>query len=436
MKLVAYFSLFIIITVALAVSTVGYFTFNFTKEVLIKEIGQKQQEQAHEALAIIDRTLYHKYQEIQLISDANPIEDVFISGKFTAEAEQRLQEFTLQTGPWDKLELFTIKGETVSQYGQETEKHLEKHDNEGKTAFNLALQGKVYISDVFISKETGKPTMIFSAPVKNKKQSGNPIIGVVIGKFSWPIIMEILDDISSANSHLHLFNKEGMTIATPTIHKDEILQHDLTYIPIVQQALQGECSSSSFLLEEEPHQEGDHHAVSKPVSSLISCSLQQGYLGFKKKGWGLVIETPQSLILKPVEQLTSRFMLISFLVLLLSIPLIFILSRIISKPIRDLAISNKLVSEGKFKEAQQLQHQRNIPSEINELIETRQIALKGLVAKSELEQKQKELEKKIAELAKWEMLTVGRELRIKELKDRVKKLEGNHEKKGRHETEK
>jgi hypothetical protein len=433
MKLIAYFSIFILLAVTLAVAAVGYYTFNFTKEALIEEISQGQQELAHEALAIIDRTLYQKYQEIQTIANSNLIEDVFISGEFTAQAKQRLNEFLLQTGPWDELELFSKQGEEVSQHIEEKEKHLENHDNEGKVAFSNSLHGSVYISDVIISKETGKPTMIFSAPIKDKKQVGNPVIGVVIGKFSWPIIMEILDDVDFRESHVHLFNKEGMTIAVPTIHQDEILQLDLTYNPVVNQALLGECGSSSFQLEK-PYQESIPNFKGEKIRILSSCTLQQGYLGFKSKGWGLVIEAPHSTILKPVQQLTLRFVLIGIVVLLLFIPLIFILSRIISKPIRDLAISNKLISEGKFKEAQQLQQKRNVPAEINELIETRQIALKGLVAKSELEQKQKELEKKIAELEKWEKFTVDRELRIKQLKDKMKELEGNHEKRGRHET--
>jgi hypothetical protein len=413
-----------IIAVVLAVAAVGYFSFTFAKDALITEIGREQQEQARETLSIIDRTLYHNYQEIQVIADANPIEDVFISGDFTSGAQQRVDELLLQTGPWDDLELFSLEGEMVSHSEQNQEKHLAKHDEEGNIAFAQSAQGNVYVSDLLFSEEMGRPTMIFSAPIRNRNQAGNPVVGVVIGKISWPVILEILDGIEIKGRHIHLFNKDGMTIATPTHHKSEILQHDLRHNSIVYQALQGRCSS--LILEEEPYHEDDVHPEHEHISSLSSCALQQGYLGFKSKGWGLLIETSQEVIFGPVYVITRRFLFIGLVVVGLFIPLIFLLSRTITKPLSNLTTSNKLISEGKFEEAQQQQQQqRNLPTEIKELMETRTSMLKGLVGKKELDKKNNELQDKIRELEKWEKLTVGRELRIAELKKKLKELEND-----------
>ena len=44
---------------------------------LEEQIGKDQQELAKNLMQIIDREMYHKYQEIQVISDANPIEGAF-----------------------------------------------------------------------------------------------------------------------------------------------------------------------------------------------------------------------------------------------------------------------------------------------------------------------------------------------------------------------
>jgi hypothetical protein len=407
------------------VTVFGYFSFSYTQDALIEVIGREQQALADEVMGLIDRTLYHKYQEIQVIADASPIENVFVTGTFTKDGEQRLKELLLQTGPWDSLALFAADGYEFSHIENNGET-IYTHNTEEQNAFMYALEGEVYISDLVLS-EDGRPTIIFAAPSRDKNHPESPVIGVVIGKFSWPVILEILDNALTEDRHIHLFNKDGMTIGTPTWHKDEILEHDLRYIPVVQEALEGKCSSSSSsssFITEDPHVEGDAHEQTKHIPALSSCALQQGYLGFRSKGWGLIIETPEDILLQPVQELIYTFLIVGFLVIMLFIPVVLLLSKTITKPLERLTKSNKLISQGKFKEAQQQQQQQqqHIPDEIKVLTETRQIMLQGLVGKKELDATHKELEKKVKELERWEKFTVGRELRIKELKDEVKNL--------------
>jgi hypothetical protein len=421
MKLSVQLGVVMLVAVVMAVAAFGYFGFSAAKTALIEQIGYEQQELAREIFVLIDRTLYQKYQEIQVIADANPVEDAIISLD-TAAVEQRIDELLLQTGPWDSLEIFSTEGTQI--LGEKD--MITSHKREERNAFTQSLQGQVYVSDVVYSEELGRATMIFSAPIHNENE--REVIGVVIGKFSWPVILEILDGISKEGKEVYLFNKNGITIATPTIYRDEILQIDLTQFPLVQQALQGKCSN--VLVEERFHHRGNIHTEQKHTPVLISCALQEGYLGFKSRGWGLIIETPQHIIFEPVQNMTRTFVIVAFIVFFSFIPLVFFLSHNIAKPLIILTQSNKDILTGKLKKAQQQQQQqqqRIIPDEIKELTETRQAMLQQLVGKKELDKKNKQLQLKVKELEKWEKLTVGRELRIKELKEKVNALEKSGE---------
>jgi signal transduction histidine kinase len=394
MKLVIQLISIMMIAVILAIVIVGFVSFNFTKNSLEESIGNNQQELAKETMNKIDRILYQKYQEIQVIADANPVEDSVSNTKDYSLVRERLDELLLQTGPWDLISLVDKEGEVIVS----TSRLAIELNKQQQIAFSNSMSGSVYYSDLLRSQVTGKPTIIFSAPIRNGREPSRPIIGVVMAEFSWPVILEVFDELETGpEKHIHLFNDDGVTIGVPTFHNKEILQKDLTNINIVREALDGKCSSS-FLLEEEGHFEGDGHQDNVHIPALSSCALQTGYLGFKSQGWGLIIETSQDIVLAPVRQLVKKFLLVSLIIILLLFPVIFLISRTISKPLSDLSKSNRLISEGKFKEAQQQQQQqqqqqRNLPTEIKELMETRQIALKGLVVKSELEKANIELKK-------------------------------------------
>jgi PAS domain S-box-containing protein len=417
MKLSIQLTSIMLIAIVFAVAAVGYVSFTVTSASLEKSIGENQQELAKETLDKIDRILYRKYQDIQIIAETEASEELLTllseEELYTEEAaaaaaaanREILQEHKFLTGPWDVILLADKNGEIVIS----TSTPLQKMTTDQQTAFSFALNGEVYNSDLVISQTTGKPTMIFAAPVRNEDDTSRPVIGAVVAEFSWPVVLEVFDELGfSSERHMHMFNKEGITIGTPTIHKKEILQRDLNFIGVVQEALRGKCSSSSsssssFLMHGEIHQEDDSHLKAEHIPTLSSCALQTGHLGYESQGWGIIIETPQDIAFGPVQQLVKHLLLIFLVVILLFIPIILLISRTISKPLEILTESNKDIIKGKFKKAQQQQQQQQqfIPNEIKEMIETRQIMLKGLVHKTELEKKQKQLVKANHEVVKF-----------------------------------
>jgi two-component system, sporulation sensor kinase E len=415
MKLSVQITMMVLLLIVLTTVIGSYLSLNFTSDILQDYIEENQFELAKEVMSKIDLVLFQRFQEIKVIADSNPVEDAF-NGKISV-AQQRLDEFSFQTGPWDVLSLIDIDKKVLTS----TDKSLNQLNQQYNLAFNEVVNGNFYHSDLIRSLVTGRPTMIFAAPVFDEIKRSRDVVGVVVGEFSWPVIIEKLDELDSPDRHMHLFNEKGLTIAAPSYHRDEILNHDLTHLQIIRGALDGNCGSFFEPMSISLDFEHEHEP------SFDTCYLQQGHLTFRGNGWGLLIETKQSSILAPLKNLTRNFLLVGFLVILLSLPLAFILSRTISKPLNILIESNKSIIEGKYEKAQQQQQQQQqhfLSDEIRETLETRQQMLKNLVGKKELDKKNKELQGKIGELEKWEKLTVGRELRISELKKKVKELQG------------
>ena len=118
-------------------------------------------------------------------------------------------------------------------------------------------------------------------------------------------------------------------------------------------------------------------------------------------------------------------------------------ARSIKKPLSALVQSNKDIAAGKYKlqqqnhQNQQNQHQQP-KDELGEVMRTRNIMLKKLMDNEkelrklpqklekevkqrtkELEASRNELQKRVSELERWRKVTVGRELRLKELKREI-----------------
>lgn len=101
------------------------------------------------------------------------------------------------------------------------------------------------------------------------------------------------------------------------------------------------------------------------------------------------------------------------------------INKIILKPIRQIEESARIIGEGN------LEYQINLKSkdEISKLAQTLNSMTRNLkLSKDETENYKKHLERRIDELEKFHKLTVNRELRMVELKEKIKKMPGYSDK--------
>jgi PAS domain S-box-containing protein len=282
------------LSIGVAIAT-GVAVFVFTKDTLQDTIAIEQEMTIEGVMRAIDRTLYERVLDIQSIAVNDIIESelsqVAADGHEETHAKvvAELAELTLVTGPWDILELQDRNG-TVTHSTLIAEHKEEEHERDRleNQVYLEAIKGDMYVSDAAISHDTGKPTVVFAAPVYDTSNPARPIVGAVIGHFAWPVVVEILE---SVGYDARLYNGEGVLIGTSLYEeRADILARSDKEHATIKAALNGDTGSVI----------GKNIGNTKNV--LTSFTPQKGFLTYSGSGWTLVVDAPQEVILAPAKE--------------------------------------------------------------------------------------------------------------------------------------
>lgn len=336
----------IIITTAVA----GYFTFIFTKSALQKTIKDQQEELGRQTMDKISRLLYERYIDIQSIAEEEDLEEYLTKGGDRKSPERRMNELRFLSGPWDILFAVDKNGTIVLSTKKEESGTQKKVQAEpfSLIAFNAALAGKPYYSDIIVSDDTGRRTIIFAAPVRNEDSPKKPIVGVVVANLSWPAINEIVFTIPAPLA-THLHDKNGVLIAAnEPIAQNMLFQESFRDNPAIARALKGE---KGFIIGPGmTHKSGSGQAMKTDDASpesLISFLQEDGYLGFRGNGWILSIETPTDIAFAPATDTAWNIVLLMFPIILFSAALTMaFLNRFIVRPVTDFTEVTNVIAEG------------------------------------------------------------------------------------------
>ena len=184
--------------------SVAVFTFHFTKVALQQSIMKNQLSLAKQTMNKIDRLLYERYIDIEVIAGEDLLEDfVLKSGAGLGSVDEiekkavakRFNELTFVTGPWDVLFVVDQNGKTIFSTEEGEVGTSIEGEPHNVVAVKAAMQGEVYYSDMELSDDTHKPTLIFAAPIRDNQDPKRSVIGVVVGSFAWPSILPILEEL-------------------------------------------------------------------------------------------------------------------------------------------------------------------------------------------------------------------------------------------------
>ncbi|WP_019616505.1 EAL domain-containing protein [Psychromonas ossibalaenae] len=314
--------------------------FYSARTVLQKNISQTHQEIAQRQMQTIDRALYTAYRDIQMIAEDDFLQ-VFLARNSKANEKEQLQilneleERALFTGPWDLLTVVDEAGYIIMSTNKELIGRQIEEYTTSSTAYYQAVKGKTYYSDLVLSQESGRPTVIFAAPVKSR-QGKSAVNGVVLGHFAWPVIIQALDEIPPP-AVVHLINKTGMTIAAPSAYADHIFKLNLDGHALAEKSLADGIGGSAVI-------EQGAHKVLGPMLAVYSS--QNGLFGYKGRGWGLLLEAPLEKALAPVNQLARNVAAAALIVTILLIGVLYYAGRMLARPVEKLTETVEEVSRG------------------------------------------------------------------------------------------
>ncbi|MDM8549660.1 PAS domain S-box protein [Desulfobacterales bacterium HSG2] len=349
MKFSTKFFFSIVAVTIIAAPLLGFTVLYSARAVLRESLIRNQLEFTQHTMDHIDRILYNAYQDIQIVAECEMIEgSLEILNKEdgrdeeAAESEEMLeralQEWLGLTGPWNIL--FAVDKEGII-LASDTEQDIGKpvtHELSNELAYKAAMRGEIYYSDLVIPKITGKPTIIFAAPVRSEKEFGRPILGTVIGYFVWHTVLQMIDEADPV-LRVHIFNRDGVIIGDRPEHRDRILQRSLGHLDPVKKAFRGRPSGTSIYTDE--------HKPDK--TSVLGCyALQRGFLSYRGSGWGLLVEIPLDVVFAPVNRMARNIVIVVVFIMGLIAGVFCFIGKRLTNPIVALTKTTQSLGGGDF----------------------------------------------------------------------------------------
>ena len=172
----------ILATTAVVLTAVSFFTFRFTKIALEQSIMSHQLEIARQTMNNIDRLLSERCTNIQTLAGESSFKNLLVNKdspwvkRIQDEALKRQEALSVLTGPWDILMVIDEQANILLSSDDKEVGMSVKENRENQMAYEAALREEFYYSDAMISKKTGRPTIIFAAPVRNTAVTKQPVI--------------------------------------------------------------------------------------------------------------------------------------------------------------------------------------------------------------------------------------------------------------------
>ena len=320
---------------------------------------------------------------------------------------------------------------------------LDKEGKEIVRSDDKPLQDRKDCPEFYITK---KEEFYFAWLKYNEEQALSSVILSVSllkeGEFEGVLVADIfLYDIwnqamiasLSPSDNCYVFTQEGQLVAKITAPKEEFRSDDLERI-----ALNAALERKLFT-KEEPTEIGSMLIIASPVPVL---------------NWELVIFRPTAEIYKPASIIRNQAIIISILSLIFISILTVFFTRLFVEPIRKLHEGVEIIGKGNLdykvdiktgdeieqlakefnkmveglKESQEALKEERASLEIKVKARTKELEELAKSLDQKVKERTKELQERVNELEKFHKLTIGRELRMTELKKEIKKLKEELEK--------
>lgn len=321
----------------------GSMFFYVTRDNLENQLTQYQITKTRNLIEAVDRSLFSARQGIQVLAQDGRLIDFLAGEPLSAASQQRaqisehLESLSLLTGPWRLVTLLDTQGNVlVSNLPEEKGRFIEDHP-EHEAAVQAALNNRVYSSDLHLVGERNSPSLIFTAPIRRYGQEEAEVIGVVLGKYAWPVITQLLDEVGN-EVDVKLLRNDGTIVATDSSHAGRIGDQSAQW-----QALNAADFDSRDLVLD-TRGKTDLNKDDQP--SLIVATRQIGHLGYRGKDWLLVLKTPFEVLLAPVYRLTWQLAGTALIGVLVLCVALFIASAYLTRPIKAMDRTVRAFSSG------------------------------------------------------------------------------------------
>jgi len=313
----------------ISVSLISYFAWRSRVNIVTNSVVNSLESAAFHTINKIDRMLFERYQDIQLIAS-----DPVIASKDSTSKEitDRLIIFRNLEKTYVSLSFFDFNRRRIAdttglELGQQ-------HSLEGY--WSDVLRGRVSAAkDVGIAKDLRFEVINFASPVKDKT---GQLFGVVVARVPIRAIYSILSestysDLSKDGVLVDLISKDGLLLYSNHMRQD-VLKKTLPGWKIIADAVRN-CETGYI--------ENSYMAEQRYITVFAK---EKGYLDFSGNNWILVLRMPERIAFAAASKLKNSLIILSTFVVFLTILVTLYISRSFSLPLVILNEATKRLSAG------------------------------------------------------------------------------------------
>jgi hypothetical protein len=181
--------------------SMGAMVYSASDHHIIEQEIQAQQDRNYSMIDKINRFLFERYGDIQVLAKLPILSDADISAKATLQQKQATFNNIVRTyGVYDSVGAFDLNGNVIVQSSGE---RLSNHKEQDY--FQKVLQtGQPVMTNAEKSTVTGELVMYFAAPIKETKTG--KIIGVVRSKMPLKYVESLVTDFGQNGDEWHLID--------------------------------------------------------------------------------------------------------------------------------------------------------------------------------------------------------------------------------------
>jgi len=302
-----------VLVIIVCVGVSGWFMMQLTENIVTRRISEGDQNFAGRIAQEIETELASIKPTLTLLAQTPGL-------RLMEATEVKSDIDSVQRGFPDITSIYVadMEGEQIARVG------TGKLDNvSGIQSFQVAKEGEKLFSDIYLEPTTLEPMQTITLPIIEN----GVVVGVLSADVSFRRIMLSFIGIDiGEGGNVVVVADNGRVVAHTQI--EQVPELDLARLPVVEAVLAGE------------------EGTTKGYTDELGRQVLGSYVPIKELGWGVLIQRPLADIDAEVGQLRTTIIWVMIAAVLLVVPVGWLMSRQIAKPIRQLASASERVAQG------------------------------------------------------------------------------------------
>ncbi len=317
--------IFGLLTVAI-VGTLTAISMNIARKAVMERVEIQLKGKAIDISKLVDRSVKGDFNELKTIGD-------MLFNNTSLDCLGRAELLKKESKSAHFLAAYEVDLNGIAYYSDDGV--LKEVDVSDRKYFHAAIKGKSYISEPINSKLTNELIITVAVPVYDDK---NKMIAILTADFDGLSLCKYIEDIVVGKTGAaYMIGQSGITIADP---EPEYVEQKLN---TSERAKTDESFKTVAKFEQRSLSEKE------PAVDYFEWKGVRNIASFAKvpsTGWAVIIMAPSTEFLDTIDTMRYRITVLSTFMIIISIVVIFLVSRLIVKPLKVVTDALKNISRG------------------------------------------------------------------------------------------